>query len=918
MIEARDYQLDLLERIREAFTRVDRVLFVGPVGSGKCLGLGTMVLRFDGQQVSVEDVRRGDLLMGPDSQPRRVLSTTRGHGALYRIVPVKGQPWICNDVHVLTLVHTVDSRIVDIDLQSYIAQSRNFKNNFKQWAPPQGIDFAPARPLPLDPYFMGVWFGDGTKKLVPSQTGISGVAISKPDPEILDLCNQIASLHGLYVRTDGEQCPTHHIHGVKGKKNCLLDLIRDLVGQTVTVPISYLRSSREDRMQFLAGWLDSDGYNSGGCFEIAQKRRDYADAIMFLARSLGFRANVVPKVVEGETYWRISLSGDFGPIPLRIERKKCAARRQKKCATRTGIRVESVGHGPYAGFELDGDGRFLLGDFTVTHNTVVFSHHIHRVKDDGGVLLTAHRRELIKQPFRKLIRNGENPSDVGVILAGTSHKNIDGAALPPEKLTDDELWKFYARRRPQAKIQVGSIDTLRCNAKPKVKHLCVDEAHRSMAKSYCDLILELDQENMARYGRRTKVLGASASPLRQDGKSLGEEDGGIYEEMVVGPQYMELVKLGYLVEPTVYTVPEHLRANLKGIKRTKSDYNATELNERVNKVELVGNIIEHWKKYGRNQPTLVFAVSVDHSKHIAKQFNDAGIPAMHVDGTMGTDDRDKAERAILSGEVKVIVNCDVFTEGTDFPCVKTIICARPTLSLRIALQQAGRGSRPWQDEPFVILDHAGLFLPRKEGGKFGLPQDDRQWSLSAGLIEGWGGGGGSVRPPPRKTCPQCGAREYISALTCGGCILAGHEKPYAFPESTTDPTNYVESNDELVKVHESELHKQKTLRPHEVKLLERWNGMIAAWRIENSMLDMEDKPLIRGGVMFANWQKETGKPWQPKGSKGGIPSLTEEEEARTKARERRDRMLRRGQKDLFADGLRKPTSEHLEDWTDLI
>jgi hypothetical protein len=83
---------------------------------GKCLGLGTSILRFDGTVVPVEKIKIGDLLMGPDSKPRRILSVTRGEGPLFKIIPNKGIPWVCNDVHVLTLKHTVTDKIIDIPL----------------------------------------------------------------------------------------------------------------------------------------------------------------------------------------------------------------------------------------------------------------------------------------------------------------------------------------------------------------------------------------------------------------------------------------------------------------------------------------------------------------------------------------------------------------------------------------------------------------------------------------------------------------------------------------------------------------------------------------------------------------------------------------------------------------------------------
>jgi intein/homing endonuclease len=344
-------------------------------GGGKCLGKNTKVLRYDGKIVKVQHIQKGDLLMGPDSKPRKVLSTTKGKGKLFRIVPTKGKSWVCNDVHILTLVrsgvHGNDGTPFDMPLNEFLEQTRAFRNSCKLFAPPDGVDFAKAEKLPLDPYFLGVWLGDGTKAL-------TGVSVSKPDKEIEQICRKMAKKFDLTVRVSNEdleesdgRCPTYHIKGAKGSSNPLLDLLRNLMGDGGKIPHSYLTASRKDRLELLAGLLDTDGHLHNGSYEITQKEKGYAEGVCFLARSVGMRALISPKEVGGTTYWRVSISGETSTIPLRIPRKQAAPRRQKIVATRTGFKVEAEGNGYYYGFELDGDGRFLLGDFIVTHNTLI-------------------------------------------------------------------------------------------------------------------------------------------------------------------------------------------------------------------------------------------------------------------------------------------------------------------------------------------------------------------------------------------------------------------------------------------------------------------------------------------------------------------------------------------------------------------
>jgi hypothetical protein len=348
-------------------------VLISPTGTGKCLGLGTKVIKADGAVVPVEEIRTGERLMGPDGQARTVLSTTIGRGPLFQITPIKGEPWVCNDVHVLTLVHTQKNTVIDVPLDEWRASTKNFRHLHKQFS--VGIDSFEDEPLPpeLDPYFLGVWFGDGTRKKVNDQ--LSYVAVSKPDQEIRDVCHEVAAAHDLQVTVNNSKprCPTYTITGGRargGRPNPVLDKLRGLVGPDLQVPGSVLQGSRETRLQFLAGFLDTDGSLDRNCFEITQKREEWARAAWWIARSLGLGTTITPKEVRGYgTFYRVVISGHVDMIPTRIPRKQAAPRKQKKDATRTGFDATPIGEGDYYGFTLDGDGRFLLGDFTVTHNT---------------------------------------------------------------------------------------------------------------------------------------------------------------------------------------------------------------------------------------------------------------------------------------------------------------------------------------------------------------------------------------------------------------------------------------------------------------------------------------------------------------------------------------------------------------------
>lgn len=361
--------IDEIEHLTGRWRGGEMTVLTGWPKSGKCQSFDTPVLRYDGMIVMVQDVQVGDLLMGPDSQPRRVLSTTRGSGPMYRIIPNKGESWGCNGPHVLTLVDR-RGEIQDLALDDYLRGVPG-KAKLKLFQPDM-IEFPRlAGVLTVSPYFLGIWLGDGSKSL-----DNNGVSITKPDAEIERACRDEASQFGATVSiycTD--RCPTYRIVTERGKPNDLLTAMRGLMANGIRIPRRYLVGSIDERLEVLAGLLDTDGHlaSDGQYFEITQKRRELAEDIAFLARSLGFRVTMRVKHVDRVPYYRMNILGEIWRIPTRIVRKQASPKNKEwsRNALRTGFRVESVGNDDYYGFELDGDGRFLLGDFTVTHNSTL-------------------------------------------------------------------------------------------------------------------------------------------------------------------------------------------------------------------------------------------------------------------------------------------------------------------------------------------------------------------------------------------------------------------------------------------------------------------------------------------------------------------------------------------------------------------
>jgi hypothetical protein len=311
--------------------------------------------------------------MGPDSKPRKVLSITSGWGDMYDIFPVKGDAYRVNAPHILALQLTPDARgksstKLEISVEEYLAKSKTFKHRAKGYR--VGINFA-SQKVPVDPYFLGLWLGDGTSKWA---------EITNVDKTIIDEVYAVAKLAELSVSTynygrKGEA--TRYRVVSESRHNTILKGLKTLeVLENKHIPLPYKANDRKSRLKLLAGYLDADGSLSNGCFDYVSVSEKLAMDVAFVARSLGFACYVKPCRKSCQTgvigtYYRGCISGETSSIPVRLIRKTAASRKQKKNVLRTGIRVSAAGKGYYSGFEIDGDGLFLLGDFTVTHNTHV-------------------------------------------------------------------------------------------------------------------------------------------------------------------------------------------------------------------------------------------------------------------------------------------------------------------------------------------------------------------------------------------------------------------------------------------------------------------------------------------------------------------------------------------------------------------
>lgn len=352
------------------------------IGKPGCFAPGTEVLMFDGSVKKVEDVQVGDQVMGDDGQtPRTVEKLYHDQDDMFEIYNGRGgESYTVNRLHDLVLVASRNHNskykkgdVIEISVEEYLKQNSAWKHTFKTFRS-SGIKCWKDDDLKIDPYFLGVWLGDGTS---------CTLNITNTDKEILEYCksyahslnlnwNKLSAKYGYSITSNEE---------TKGK-NTLLNYFNEYnLLKNKHIPHCYKTSSEDSRLRLLAGIIDTDGWYDKKCkyYEITQKNERLARDIIFISKSLGI-ASTIKKVrkycvYNGEKregdYYRVNLFGmNISKIPCIVERKKTNEDISSfKNRLHSSFQVIPKGKGEYYGFSLDGNRRFTLANFEVVKNT---------------------------------------------------------------------------------------------------------------------------------------------------------------------------------------------------------------------------------------------------------------------------------------------------------------------------------------------------------------------------------------------------------------------------------------------------------------------------------------------------------------------------------------------------------------------
>jgi uncharacterized protein with PQ loop repeat len=419
---------EMQKKAFELFKNGKSLFVLGEGGSGKCLKKGTEIIKYDGKIIKVENIKVGDYLMGDDSTSRKVLSLTNGKDIMYKVTNVKGESYTVNSHHILSLIYSNKKNLqnrktrssyqvkwfnksklclesksfsyknnnkkiikqeadkffnninedlkIDISIKEFINLKSCIKRDLKGYS--VSLNFQ-NKQLDFDPYILGLWLGDGTS----SSTGITN-----QDSSIIKYLKENLGKYKCYLSYTQSTNYGYNICSTQKRNNYLSEstnyfkqiLIDNNLLNNKHIPIDYKCNSRKNRLQLLAGLIDSDGNFKNNGFEFSQslKHEKLIDDVIYLCRSLGFSCYKNIKntswthlgVKKYGKAWRICISGKgLEEIPTLCPRKKATPRKQIKDVLVSGIKIEELKEDYYYGFELDGNSRFVMGNFIVTHNS---------------------------------------------------------------------------------------------------------------------------------------------------------------------------------------------------------------------------------------------------------------------------------------------------------------------------------------------------------------------------------------------------------------------------------------------------------------------------------------------------------------------------------------------------------------------
>lgn len=553
-----------------------------PCGFGKCLGINTPVLMFNGSIKMVQDIQVGDLLMGDDSTPRNVLSLARGKEQMIKVIPDQGDSYIVNRSHILSLKYgSAYDKIIDLSIDDYLTNPE--KESMKGYKVP--IQF-PKKEVQGDAYEIG------------------------------------------YKLTD-------------------------------RIPFEYKCNDRSIQLELLAGIIDSRANVIHYKYEIKNKgnlEENFQKDILYVARSLGFAAFIN----NGSIY---IYGHNLEIIPIKDTSKKIKNNIENKNILCNDIRVEELSVDEYYGFMIDGNHRFVLGDFTVTHNTILGLYFVSQLKKKAMVIV--HKEFLMNQWIERI-----------------------QFALPNAKIGIIQGNKCEIENND---IVIGMLQTLSMREFAKdtfddIGHVIIDECHRIPSRVFMKALFKINCKYM---------LGLSATPNRKDGctKILKWFIGDIIYS--VKSSNKNIVKVDrYIVASDDEAYNQEL-FNFRG--QAQISTMVTQIVRYIRRTKMIVNRIKEECDKNEERQFLILSDRKQQLEDFDKLLKEIGIESVgyYVGGMKKNDLKTSEKCKILLGTFPMA------NEGLDIPSLNALILATPKSDI---IQSIGRICRVKHEniQPLII------------------------------------------------------------------------------------------------------------------------------------------------------------------------------------------------------------------------
>ena len=337
----------------------------------------------------------------------------------------------------------------------------------------------------------------------------------------------------------------------------------------------------------------------------------------------------------------------------------------------------------------------------------------------ASLILRDYQQELYQGTVEAFKRGFKRPLVVAPCGAGKSFlfaemaRRTRGEALVlthRQELKQQHEALFRKLQIPNVRVAMVLTEANRLGKHPTPALIVTDEAHLSRSERWMRVIKYYD----------TWTVGMTATPIRLDGKPLGD----IFDTLIEGVDTKWLINHQRLA-PYEYYAPTLVDAD--GLRKVAGDYAVSSLERLMNERAIYGDVIKMYRRFAEGERSIAYCVSVEHARATADAFLASGIRAESISAKTPAKERQRIMAAFRAGEITVLCNVGIISEGVSIDEVTCCMLLRPTESVALGIQQMMRCMRYLPGKTAKIIDFVGNYT------RIGFPDEKRNWTLHAGL-----------------------------------------------------------------------------------------------------------------------------------------------------------------------------------------